>query len=473
MPIHWNQALVIEKLQPIEKWKSDAGRQLLTQLARGEIKREITFEQLGLPSWERSWLRRVLKWNFASKRPAKQNAWRIVRSLAEELDDLRNRQARRRTTLPRDQKRFRGNRMQLELLKRSLGSPREDNEWNDWRKKHRRIRPDLRGTNFRSTDLNDLHLDQASLQGADLSDCNLAGVHLSQANLRSAVLFQTNLTYADLSSSVFKGAWLHNVDLTYAKLKDSHLGGALLTSCNLNLANLEGADLRGAYIWGCSYWGIQLDDSTQQSGIKIGFGDFDWIELAIERRPGSAFPKPNFEVKIDDLRVADFMWQINDYPERVADMINAASGRLVLLLGRFRGKQKRVLHHSLSPALREMGYIPMVFNFNPPDSRDVIESVAILAGLSKFVIADLTNPRSTPLESQLVVPTLAVPFIPIIRKGESAFSMFSALQRKYPWVRPVVVYKTDAELVRRLKEEIVPSALRLAKQLQKNKSRPR
>jgi len=68
------------------------------------------------------------------------------------------------------------------------------------------------------------------------------------------------------------------------------------------------------------------------------------------------------------------------------------------------------------------------------------------------------------------VPTLAVPFIPIIRKGKPAFSMFSALQQKYPWVRPIVIYKTNVELGRRLKEEIVPGAERLAKQLKKKKS---
>jgi hypothetical protein len=44
--------------------------------------------------------------------------------------------------------------------------------------------------------------------------------------------------------------------------------------------------------------------------------------------------------------------------------------------------------------------------------------------------------------------------------------MFSALQRKYHWVQRLVVYKTEADLVRRLRKDIVPRAARLAKNLQ-------
>jgi hypothetical protein len=107
----------------VEEWTSEAGVHLLTQLARSEVKRESTFEQLNLPRWERSWLRRVLKWNFVRQRPSAQKEWHIVRSLAEELDELRRRQAMRRISVPRNQKEFRGNLSQFELLKRSIGSP--------------------------------------------------------------------------------------------------------------------------------------------------------------------------------------------------------------------------------------------------------------------------------------------------------------------------------------------------------------
>ena len=100
-------------------------------------------------------------------------------------------------------------------------------------------------------------------------------------------------------------------------------------------------------------------------------------------------------------------------------MIGAAAGRLVLLLGRFTGPHREMLDRVSYSTLADRQYIPMVFDFSPPDGRDVIESVAILAGLSHFVIADLTDPRSTPLESQLLVPMLAIPFFPIVHRGSA------------------------------------------------------
>jgi hypothetical protein len=42
--------------------------------------------------------------------------------------------------------------------------------------------------------------------------------------------------------------------------------------------------------------------------------------------------------------------------------------------------------------------------------------VRLLAGLSKFVIADITNPKSAPLELQAAVPEIMVPFRRIIEE---------------------------------------------------------
>ena len=453
----------------IETWNSHAGRRLLTQLGRREVNLKATFERLRLQRWEQSWLRRVLKWNFGPHRRSKPTQWRIVRGLAEEFDQLRRQQARQQVKMSGDQRGFQGNREHLDLLAGSLGSPKTDNAWNAWRRRHPRTSPDLRRANLHGTHLQGFNLEDADLRRANLSSCDLTGARFRHADLRGATFFDAKLLGADLRDSNLTGAWLHNSDLTLARLESAHLSAALLTACNLNHANLKGTDLRGMYFWGCSYWGVLLDKRTQQAGIKITMDNFDWIELAIQNpRRGAAFPKPDFPIEIDDLQVADFVRQINDHPGRVADMVSAASSRLVLLLGRFSGGRKGLLE-GIEGVLSEMGYVGMVFDFRPPENRDVIESVSILAGLSNFVIADLTDSRSTALESQLVIPALAVPFIPIIREGKRAFSMFAALQQKYPWVRPIVVYRSQDELRRRLKGEIIPDAARWAEKLRDQK----
>jgi uncharacterized protein YjbI with pentapeptide repeats len=373
--------------------------------------------------------------------------------------------------LSKDQQTFRGSPQHLGLLERSLGAPDGGNEWNAWRRRHPRVRPNLRGANLSALDLVDLHLQGVVLREANLSGSNLSGVDLSGADFRGAGGFNV-----DMSSAIFRGcrfatAWLHRWNFNEADLTDATFGGAFLTDCSLNRASLAGTRLQGVYLWGCSTWGVTVDEHTIQAGIRVT-ADFNWVEFAMKtRREREQVADELFEITIDDLRVADFMSQIRETPERVADMITAASSKLVLLLGRFTGPQRTVLDKVLVPTLTDRGYIPMVFDFHPPDGRDVIESVALLAGLSHFVIADLTDPRSTPLESQVLAPMLAIPFFPIVHKGDRVFSMFSDLQQKYPWVQPAQTYRGKAHLTQLLDEWVIPRAELEARKWKRRKQR--
>ena len=63
------------------------------------------------------------------------------------------------------------------------------------------------------------------------------------------------------------------------------------------------------------------------------------------------------------------------------------------------------------------GYLPIIFDFERPTDRDLTETVKILAGLSRFVIADVTNTSSVPLELQATVPEYMVPFVTIAQRG--------------------------------------------------------
>ena len=101
----------------------------------------------------------------------------------------------------------------------------------------------------------------------------------------------------------------------------------------------------------------------------------------------------------------------------------------------------------------------MVFNFDKPETKDFTETVRLLANLSHFVIVDITNPRSAPLELQATVPDYMVPFAPILQQGEEPFSMFEDLQNKYDWVlRPVVRYPSVDRLIEVLEDKVVRRA---------------
>jgi hypothetical protein len=106
------------------------------------------------------------------------------------------------------------------------------------------------------------------------------------------------------------------------------------------------------------------------------------------------------------------------------------------------------------PRLRADG-----LNFDKPETKDFIETVRLLCNPSHFVIVDITNPRSAPLELQATVPHYVVPFAPILQQGEEPFSMFIDLQNKYHWVlQPVVGYTSVDRLIEVLEDKVVRPA---------------
>ena len=98
---------------------------------------------------------------------------------------------------------------------------------------------------------------------------------------------------------------------------------------------------------------------------------------------------------------------------------------------------------ALRNKLREYNLLPIVFDFDRPTDKDFTETIKTLAGLCYFVIADVTNPKSSPLELQATVPDYQIPFVPIIQEGESPFAMMVDLQKKYNWVLKTVSYDLE------------------------------
>jgi hypothetical protein len=99
----------------------------------------------------------------------------------------------------------------------------------------------------------------------------------------------------------------------------------------------------------------------------------------------------------------------------------------VLVLGRFREDRKAVLDH-IGRLLEAHGYRYLVFDFTEPDDRNKVETIGLLAGLSRFVIADITEPTSVPLELAMIVPQLNIPVVLLAEKGKPTFSLVDDLQ---------------------------------------------
>jgi hypothetical protein len=98
------------------------------------------------------------------------------------------------------------------------------------------------------------------------------------------------------------------------------------------------------------------------------------------------------KVCVDNIEVAQFVHLLLRNPE----VIDTVGKKGVLILGRFTAERKALLD-AIRNKLRELGYVPVMFDFDRPEQRDFTETIMTLAGLSRFVIADITNPKSSPL----------------------------------------------------------------------------
>jgi len=300
--------------------------------------------------------------------------------------------------------------------------------WNTWRGKNPDVVPDLSGEN-----LTNAHLPRANLRQADLRQVDLRRADLSGATLHEADLFK-----ADLSGAILRGAKLIAADLFKATLREADLRKANLFIARLVDTDLTGADLTGCCVHGVSAWGLKLERTKQHNLIVTN-------------------PAHEPDVTVDNLEVAQFVYLLL-HNEKIRDVIDTIGRKCVLLLGRFTEGRMVVLER-LREKLRDLDFVPMVFNFDKPETKDFTETVRLLCNLSHFVIVDITNPRSAPLELQATVPDYMVPFAPILQQGEEPFSMFVDLQNKYDWVlQPVVGYPSVDRLIEVLEDKIVRPA---------------
>ena len=162
-------------------------------------------------------------------------------------------------------------------------------------------------------------------------------------------------------------------------------------------------------------------------------------------------------VTVDSLEIAQFTYLLL-HNEKIRDVIDTVGKKGVLLLGRFTEGRLAILVR-LRDQLRQRGFLPMVFNFDKPETRGFTETVRVLAGLSRFVIVDITNPRSAPLELQATVPECMIPFVPILERGEEPFSMFQDLWITYrAWVLDPIRYPSVERLLQVLDSEIIGPA---------------
>ena len=293
--------------------------------------------------------------------------------------------------------------------------------WNAWRRRSR-TKPDL--------------------SRALLLDLELRGINLADANLERAILRGSTLSRANLTRANLKRADLRAVSLRRARLDHADLTGAVLRHTSLAETSVAGTIFNGCEIYGIAAWDLK-GTPRAQSNLII--------------RATASDPA----VRVDDLEVAQFVYLLLNN-EKIKRVVDTVGRKAVLILGRFSAERKAVLD-ALKEALRREEYLPILFDFEKPERRDLTETVTTLARMSRFIIADITDPRSIPQELSQIVPELpSVPVAPVILASERPYAMFEHLKR-YGWVLPMVRYKDTADLLRKLPKSVIEKAEKKAK----------
>jgi uncharacterized protein YjbI with pentapeptide repeats len=311
---------------------------------------------------------------------------------------------------------------------------------------------DLRGANLSGAklayaflgwaDLRRAKLSKADLYSAHLLDAKLCGARLDGAELSSAFLTRADLREADLS-----GANLSWADLLQTDLRHANLSGAVLNGATLIETNLEGANLTGCSVYGISAWDLKLKGAIQSNLVIT--------------------PASESAIEVDNLEVAQFIYLLL-HNDKIRSIIDTIASKVVLILGRFTPERKAVLE-SIREELRKRNYLPILFDFEKPTSKDLTGTISTLANMARFIIADLTNPSSVPHELAMVVPSTVVPVQAIILEGEREYAMFIDLTTRYNWVLEPLHYKTDELLIAQLVEKVIAPAERKAQELRARK----
>jgi hypothetical protein len=331
--------------------------------------------------------------------------------------------------------------------------------WNAWRRENPDVylnlsEAGLSGAKLGGAGLSGADLSRADLRGANLSRADLRGAKLRWANLREARLIRADLRYANLSEANLSQANLFQANLSEAHLSVANLSGASLRKADLSRASLleadlTGADLIGCRVYGVSAWSLKLEGVTQQNLVITDRGE------------------P--EITVDNIEVAQFIYLLLHNP-KIRDVIDTITSKAVLMLGRFTPERKQVLD-ALRDELRRHDRTPIVFDFEQPDSKNVTDTVKLLAQMVRYIIVDLSDPNSAPYELGVIsmLGLDSTPVVPIITADQKPFPMLVDVLRK-PWSTKLITYENLADLTVDLDERVVKIAEAKVQELRGQKS---
>ena len=312
-------------------------------------------------------------------------------------------------------------------------------------------------------DLRDANLSGAILGGADLSAANLGGADLRAAYLNHATLLEADLSRANLSTAIATDARFERARLFGTKFKEANLSGASFVWADLVQVDLTKADLSRANL---SYTRMAECDLTQTRLVDCIVTGIRVTHLSLEgaKQSNLALAFGNtYPISLDDLEIAQFVSIILE-SEKIASTIGSPFARLVLILGCFAAERKTLLD-AMRGALTDAGYQVVAIDFSNATLRQDSRILSSLAGLARFAIAEISEPRGV-LQALVSIVESAPPVpIQIVHEQGARPGRLNESMKQYDWVFAPRSYKDSGDLVKLLREDIIGDSQAKAKEL--------
>ena len=105
---------------------------------------------------------------------------------------------------------------------------------------------------------------------------------------------------------------------------------------------------------------------------------------------------------------------------------------------------------------RQNDYVPVIFDFQKPDSQSFLETVATLARLARFVIADFTDAKMVDAEV-ITIADAGPPILPVLLASseESDNATLISLRKTHKTILDTYRYKDTESLLTALRENVV------------------
>jgi uncharacterized protein YjbI with pentapeptide repeats len=347
-------------------------------------------------------------------------------------------------------------------------------EWNRFRKTYPNEPLVLSGVDFEGADLSGYNLRDVQIVACDLSNVGLRHAKLNGARFGNVVLNEADLfdaqcdggffwnvraKNANCEAASFANATLHEVSfescrfvhavLFEARLSDSRFTGSDFTKAWFGRASAVKVNFNNTLLVDCDIHGFSIWDASLVGALQKDL-------VITDGTPGDP------RVTVDDIELGQFLYLLlnNKNIQRAIDTITS---KVVLILGRFTPERKAILD-AVRNELRKRDYLPVLFDFEKPSSRDITETVSTLAHMARFVIADITDARSIPQELMAIVPALpSVPVQPLLLTSQREYGMFEHFKR-FPWVLPAFEYRDEGHVIGSLDSHVIGPAEAKAKE---------